>query len=219
MTQMGTPGNSLDSPQIQHPPGSRSRAAAATHAAHVRVAWWYLRQGAFPDALARFSGALRRFAARHGAARKYHETIAVAWMAVIAERRHATPELDWGAFAAAHPDLLVRAPSILDRYDTRTLLQSDAGEVRAGAPKGGSSGHADPTRAALRHAGSRPRLTTVPFRTQPSRHTHSVAGGSQEPCRSTQRTDSNDRSVRASRTTRSRDHEVRWPKGVHAPVP
>jgi hypothetical protein len=98
--------------------------AAFTHAAHVRAAWWYLRQAPFPEALARFARALRGFAARHGATMKYHETITVAYMSLIAERLHETPDLDWDAFAAGHADLLARTPSILDRYYTNATLQS-----------------------------------------------------------------------------------------------
>lgn len=100
-------------------------ASAFTHAAHVRVAWWYLRTATFTDALARFSTALRGFAARHGASGKYHETITVASFAVIAARLHETPELDWESFAARHADLLVRQPSILERYYSSEILASD----------------------------------------------------------------------------------------------
>ena len=32
-----------------------------SHATHVRVAWWYLRQSPLPTALGRFTAALRRF--------------------------------------------------------------------------------------------------------------------------------------------------------------
>jgi hypothetical protein len=98
--------------------------ARITHAAHVRVAWWYLRQAPLPEALARFSRALRRFAAAQGAADKYHETITVAWMALVAERLQASPDLDWDAFAARYPELLVRTPSILARYYSDDCLRS-----------------------------------------------------------------------------------------------
>ena len=38
-----------------------------THVTHVRVAWWYLQQASFAKALLRFSTALQRHAAAHGA--------------------------------------------------------------------------------------------------------------------------------------------------------
>ena len=100
-------------------------APAFTQAAHVRVAWWYLRQAPLPEALARFSRALRRFAAAQGAADKYHETTTVAWMALVGERLQASPDLGWDAFAARYPELLVRTPSILAHYYSGARLQSE----------------------------------------------------------------------------------------------
>lgn len=96
-----------------------------THAAHVRVAWHYLRRHDFAGALARFSRALRRYAAVRGAEGKYHETITIAYMLLIAERLDGCRELSWDAFAARHPDLLARQPSVLARYYTDETLQSE----------------------------------------------------------------------------------------------
>lgn len=96
-----------------------------SHAAHVRVAWWYLKQHSFDNALERFRIALQRFAAAKGAAGKYHETVTVAYMALIAERLQDTPALPWPAFAERHSDLLSRTPSILARYYTDETLQSE----------------------------------------------------------------------------------------------
>src|ERR687896_1644204 len=96
-----------------------------SHAAHVRVAWWYLRHISLPEALVRFSEGLRRFAAAKGAANKYHETIAVAYMLVIADRVGAAPELPWIEFVAANPDLFSRQPPVLARYYSDSLLASD----------------------------------------------------------------------------------------------
>ena len=95
-----------------------------THEAHVRAAWHCLRQAPFPEALLRFSQALRRFATQQGQASKYHETITVAYAALIADRLHETPSLEWEAFAARHPDLFVRQPSILASYYTPETLAS-----------------------------------------------------------------------------------------------
>ena len=95
-----------------------------THAAHVRVAWWYLRQGTLPEALLRFSTALRRFADAKGATGKYHETVTVAWMLILAERLDGAYDWPWPRFAEANPDLLGR-PSILTRYYKESTLASD----------------------------------------------------------------------------------------------
>ncbi len=95
------------------------------HAQHVRVAWWYLRAHTLPDALARFSAALRRFAVKHGKPDLYHETVTVAFMLIISERLAVTGrEAAWDVFAAANPDLFSWKPSVLDRYYRSETLWS-----------------------------------------------------------------------------------------------
>ncbi len=79
-------------------------AAAFTHAAHVRVAWWYLGRYGLGGAITRFSAALRRFATQHGAPGKYHQTVTVAHLLIIDERRHRDSSASWDTFAAANPD-------------------------------------------------------------------------------------------------------------------
>lgn len=96
-----------------------------SHTEHVRVAWWYLRQCPFAEARQRFSDGLRRFAASKGASGRYHETITVAFLLLIAERLRETPSLDWPEFAARHADLLAWNPSILARYYTEERLMSE----------------------------------------------------------------------------------------------
>jgi hypothetical protein len=95
-----------------------------SHEVHVRVAWWCLRQAPLPEALARFSAALKRFAAAKGAAGKYLETMTVAYMLVISERLDGAAGLSWEQFAAQNPDLLARRPSVLAVYYSDGLLAS-----------------------------------------------------------------------------------------------
>lgn len=95
------------------------------HAAHVRVAWWYLNRFPLGEALTRFSTALKAFAATHGVPGLYHETITVAYVLLIAERLDESRGLPWEAFAAAHPELLARRPSLLGRYYADETLTSD----------------------------------------------------------------------------------------------
>src|SRR5688500_14849507 len=57
-----------------------------SHAAHVRVAWWYLRRYSLPEGLLRFTAALRGFAAANGAPDRYHETVTVGYFLLIADR-------------------------------------------------------------------------------------------------------------------------------------
>jgi hypothetical protein len=96
-----------------------------THVSHVRVAWWYLRHAPLPVALDRFIAALRRYAASRGAADKYHHTVTIAYMLLIAERLDNAAHLSWSEFAERNPDLLARTPSILSTYYTDAVLSSE----------------------------------------------------------------------------------------------
>ena len=98
---------------------------AFPHAQHVRVAWMFVRQFGMPDALDRFSEALKRFAVAKGKPDLYHQTITWAYLLIIAERLARSTAATWDAFAAANPDLLTWKPSLLDRYYTTETLWSD----------------------------------------------------------------------------------------------
>jgi hypothetical protein len=100
------------------------------HAAHVRVAWWYLKHHSLGEALTRFTAALKHFAAHHGATGLYHETITVAYVLLIAERLATSPNLSWLDFSAAYPELLARQPSPLDRYYDEATLKSPQARQR-----------------------------------------------------------------------------------------
>jgi hypothetical protein len=95
------------------------------HEQHVQVAWRFVRNHGMPAALGEFTAAIKRFAAAKGAHGLYHETITWAFLLLIAERQARTDSQTWEAFAAAHPELLIWKPSILERYYSRELLQSD----------------------------------------------------------------------------------------------
>src|SRR5947209_5170319 len=56
------------------------------HAGHLRVAHFYLSRHEWLDAACRMKQSLRRFAANAGKENLYHETITLAFLAVIAER-------------------------------------------------------------------------------------------------------------------------------------
>lgn len=75
------------------------------HADHLRAAFLLLEGADFADALARMKAGLKRIAAAHGAPGRYHETLTVAFVALVNERRYAMPGADWAAFARANPDL------------------------------------------------------------------------------------------------------------------
>lgn len=94
------------------------------HAAHVRAAYLYLKEGEFIDAYARIRRAIRNFADRLGKPDKYHETITVAYLALIQQRmREGGAAADWAAFVQANPELF--APDLLRRYYPQDQLASE----------------------------------------------------------------------------------------------
>jgi len=112
-------------------------AAAFDHRAHVQVGFGYLQRHGYAGALSAMAQALRKFAAHHGKAGLYHETITVAFLALIHQRMaedlfspgsnlgggsdpHA---LEWESFAARHQDLFDGA--LLARYYSKDVLRTD----------------------------------------------------------------------------------------------
>lgn len=96
-----------------------------THAGHVRAAWWYLTHYPLGDAMDRFRSALQAYAASLGASGKYHETMTVAWLLLIAERLDdSTRLLTWREFADRFPELFERQ-ALLARYYSDEVLRSE----------------------------------------------------------------------------------------------
>ena len=98
------------------------------HAAHVRVAWVYLRESASLDeALSRMRAGIRVFAAAAGVPQKYHETITVLWMRLLEDVRAAGASGELADVLRAHPALADKDLPLL--YYSRERLFSD--EARA----------------------------------------------------------------------------------------
>src|SRR6267154_1217177 len=62
------------------------------HGEHIRVAWLYLKSSDASRAAERMSEGIRRFANHHGATQKYHHTLTLAWMRLVAAALVETPE-------------------------------------------------------------------------------------------------------------------------------
>lgn len=95
------------------------------HEAHVLVAWHYLKELSLLDAIVRFTQLIKRLTRKLGVSSKYHETITWFYLIKVAERIKAAPQADWPAFKAANPDLFAWNPSLVDRYYSKALLESD----------------------------------------------------------------------------------------------
>jgi hypothetical protein len=123
-------------------------ATALDHRAHVQAGFGYLQRHGYAGALSGMASALRRFAAHHGKAGLYHETITAAFLALIHERMAAdlvedgnvieltaARGLDWESFAARHPDLFTH--DLLAQYYTKETLRSDLARNCFVLPKAG----------------------------------------------------------------------------------
>jgi len=96
------------------------------HADHIRLAWIYLGRMSEAEATARIEQSIRQFAAYNGVPQKYHHTMTVAWMQLVAAARESTPEAgDFAAFAERHPELFdVKALNLY--YTAARLAGSEA---------------------------------------------------------------------------------------------
>jgi len=95
------------------------------HAAHVRAGYLYLRRAPFPQATATMCATIARYARALGKPERYHETITVAFMALInAQLRQQGDDGGWEPFRARNPQLL-RSDALLAYYP-RAVLESRA---------------------------------------------------------------------------------------------
>ena len=93
------------------------------HATHLQVAYYYLETRPFLEACIAMRDGLKSFVARIGKEEKYHETVTLAFMCILAERRAISPQATWEVFLKANPDLLTQ--KILQGYYTSKELTSD----------------------------------------------------------------------------------------------
>lgn len=96
------------------------------HADHVHAAWVYLTRYPAPEAIARFTRALRGFAGRIGKPGLYHETITWAYLLLVNERiGRRDRACTWEEFAASESDLLDWQNPVLAKYYRKETLASD----------------------------------------------------------------------------------------------
>ena len=93
------------------------------HPEHIRLAYEMLARYPFGEAVTRFSRGLKLLAAKAGRPEVYHETITVAFLALINERRAREGALDWSLFRTANADLFDKR--CLQKWYTAEQLASD----------------------------------------------------------------------------------------------
>jgi hypothetical protein len=104
------------------------------HREHVRLGYEMLARYPFSEALARFSRGLRRMAAKGGRPEVYHETITVAFLAMIGERRVRGAYGTWDDFRNNNADLLQK--SCLEKWYGAEQLSSDVARRTFCLPQG-----------------------------------------------------------------------------------
>jgi len=108
--------------EIQAFLNGRTPAGGFDHREHVRLAHAIIVRHGFEGGLPLYIAGLRAVTRAAGVPEKFNLTVTVAFMALIAERAAATPNLPWSDFAAAYPDLL--SGDILKRWYDPTRLGS-----------------------------------------------------------------------------------------------
>lgn len=92
------------------------------HEAHIRLAWIYLQKYQFLEGMIAFRDTLKRFAAHHGAAEKYSETITLIFVLLVHDRMALSPCQDWPSFQESNPDLFGGWRALLSKlYDQKIL--------------------------------------------------------------------------------------------------
>jgi len=100
-------------------------ASTFRHRDHVRLAFELLARVPFLEAVTVYAAGVREMAVRAGRPEAYHETITLAFLALISERRALSDTVEFGAFARANPDLFDKF--VLRRwYDEERLSSSIA---------------------------------------------------------------------------------------------
>jgi hypothetical protein len=103
------------------------------HPEHVRLAYEMLGRHPFGEAVTRFSRGLRLLAAKAGRPEVYNETITVAFLALIGERRARARQTDWREFKMNNSDLLDKR--CLDPWYDADLLRSDVARTTFCLPR------------------------------------------------------------------------------------
>jgi hypothetical protein len=93
------------------------------HRDHLRLAWIQIRRLGLDRAAQAVAGAIRNFAAHHGHADRYHETMTLFWVRVVGMGITRHPTLSFDDLLAAEPHLLDK--NLPYRHWSRDRMGSD----------------------------------------------------------------------------------------------
>lgn len=104
------------------------------HAEHIRLGFEMLARHPFGDAVMRFSRGLKLLSAKAGRPQLYHETITVAFLALINERRVRGLPQTWSEFQRTNGDLFDKRR--LEKWYSAEQLASDLARKTFCLPQG-----------------------------------------------------------------------------------
>ena len=107
------------------------------HSEHVRLAYEMLGHHSFGEAVDRFSRGLKLLTAKAGRPDVYHETITVAFLALINERRARGGVQNWSEFKRSNADLFDKR--CLEKWYSAEQLASDLARKTFCLPQTSSS--------------------------------------------------------------------------------
>jgi hypothetical protein len=108
--------------------------AAFPHSEHLRLGYEMLARYPFGEAVQRFSRGLKLLAAKAGRPEIYHETITVAFLALLNERRARCGGYGWAEFQANNGDLFDKR--CLEKWYSAEQLGSDLARRTFCLPQG-----------------------------------------------------------------------------------
>lgn len=94
------------------------------HRDHLRLAWLQIRRLGLERASETVAGAIQRFAAHHGKADRYHDTMTRFWLRAVGVGISRHPELSFDQLLETEPHLLEK--ELPFRHWSRELMASDA---------------------------------------------------------------------------------------------
>ncbi|HEY2161104.1 MAG TPA: hypothetical protein VGH24_07350 [Solirubrobacteraceae bacterium] len=98
------------------------------HREHLELAWTYLAWYDIETAKRAMAAGIRHVAGLHGAPDRYHDTITVSWVHLVAVHRHGSDARSFDEFIAENPGLLERG--LLERHYSPELLAGDDARAR-----------------------------------------------------------------------------------------
>jgi hypothetical protein len=93
------------------------------HRDHLRAAWLYIARDGTADAIRAMERTIRQFAAHHGEHNKFHVTLTIVWVKLVAAHVACHPQPSFDQFLAMNGELLDKNLPL--RFYSRERLFSD----------------------------------------------------------------------------------------------